>query len=193
MKTSKSLLTKSERALLRYLEKDYILLPVDENKRPLVKNWNTYQANYYREKRSITKLLTVYGRYALRTGKLVGRGYYFVVLDLDDFWALTRLQEKRYVQTKQGVHLYLLLGELPKSCWVVNRQEEKIGELHSQGRYVVGIGSWHKEKVRYTLHGKNNLRYFVKLATLCELEKYLAKKGIFLRPWNWKKSAKIVS
>lgn len=183
----KTLLTRTEEQLLQYLTKNYILLPTNQNKQPLVKDWNTYNQNYYQEKRSIEKLLTLNNSYGLRTGKLIGGNYYFIVLDLDDYWAKTRMQVKRYVQTNQGIHLYCLIKELPTSQFLVNQQENKIGELHSQGRFVIGIGSLHQSGVRYTLKGKNNERYFYKFTNLSELEQFLSLRKIFLKPWNWKK------
>ena len=185
MKSNK--LTNSESKLLRCLAKDYILLPTNQKKKPLVKDWNTYNQAYYKEKRSIEQLLTLNNSYGLRTGKLVGGDYYFVALDLDDFWAKERMKVKRYVKTNKGLHVYLLIKELPKNSFLVNQQEEKIGELHSQGRFVIGIGSIHLSGVRYTLKGKNNERYFVKLETLTELTQFLQTKGIFCKPWGWKK------
>lgn len=183
------MLTNQEKQLLKYLAKDYILLPTNQAKKPLVKNWNTYDKNYYREKQSITKLLTLNNSYGLRTGKLIGGNYYFIVLDLDDYWAYERMKLTRYVQTFKGIHLYGLIRELPKNSWLFTNPKEpkKIGELHSQGRFVIGIGSIHLERIRYTLKGKNNEHYFYKWASLKELEQFLLAKNIFLQPWGWKK------
>ena len=66
------------------------------------------------------------------------------------------MKVKRYIQTKKGIHVYLLIKELPNNSFLVNQAEEKIGELHSQGRFIIGIGSIHQSGIRYTLKGKNN-------------------------------------
>ena len=50
--TMKRPLTKSEKQLLKYLAKDYILLPTNQEKKPLVSNWNSYNQHYYKEKRN---------------------------------------------------------------------------------------------------------------------------------------------
>lgn len=73
----------------------------------------------------------------------------------------------RYIQTNKGIHLYCLIGELPANSFLFTtsqgtRQEKKIGELHSQGRFVIGVGSIHAQGTRYQLKGKNNERYFYK-------------------------------
>jgi hypothetical protein len=51
-----------------------------KHKKPLVKGWN----KYYAETKNIEQLLILNQEYSLRTGKLVGGGYYFVAVDLDD-------------------------------------------------------------------------------------------------------------
>jgi hypothetical protein len=38
----------------------------------------------------------------------------------------------------------------------VNKLGEHIGELHSKGRFIVGIGSIHEKGTRYNLRGKVN-------------------------------------
>jgi hypothetical protein len=50
-----------------------------------------------------------------------------------------------------------LIKELPKSCFLVNKNGNPIGELHSKGRFIVGIGSIHEKGTRYTLKGRVNL------------------------------------
>ena len=71
-------LTPTETKYLRILAKKHILLPT-KHKKPLVKNWNKYYAEY----RSIEQLLATNQEYSLRTGVPVGN-YYFIVIDLDD-------------------------------------------------------------------------------------------------------------
>ena len=38
----------------------------------------------------------------------------------------------------------------------MNQNGDKIGEIHSKGRFVVGIGSIHEKGTRYTLKGRVN-------------------------------------
>ena len=71
-------LTRSETKYLQGLAKKHILLPT-KFKKPLVKNWNKFYAEY----RSIERLLELNQEYSLRTGTSIGN-YYFVALDLDD-------------------------------------------------------------------------------------------------------------
>nr|CAG8530851.1 2858_t:CDS:2 [Entrophospora candida] len=82
---------------------------------------------FYVEYRGIEKLLELNQEYSLRTGTLI------------------------------GIHRYLLIKELPKSCWLLNSNGNRIGEIHSKGRFVVGIGSIHEKGTRYTLKGKKGL------------------------------------
>ena len=180
----KTTLKPTEKKYLKHLAKNYILLPT-KFKRPLVKNWNSFGKQYYLERRSIEKLLETNQEYSLRTGKKVSQHYYFIALDLDDIWASERIQVSRYVKTARGIHRYLWIKELPKSCWLVNKEgDKKIGELHSLGRFVVGIGSIHKTGIRYSLKGKNSLKWSLKFETLRELQEFLTHRNIFTTPWG---------
>jgi Bifunctional DNA primase/polymerase, N-terminal len=172
-------LTPTETKYLRILAKKHILLPT-KNKKPLVKNWNIF----YQETKTIEQLLSLNQEYSLRTGKLVGGGYYFIVLDLDDLWAKERIKDSRYVETNKGIHRYLLIKELPKSCWLVNKAGNKIGEIHSCGRFVVGIGSIHQQGTRYTLRGRTNEKWCLKFTALKELQAFLQTRNIFTTPWG---------
>ena len=118
--------------------------------------------------------------WGIRCGKQVGN-YYFVVIDLDDVWAKARMKVDRYIQTTKGLHYYLLIKELPTNSILTNQVGQRIGELHSLGKQVVGIGSVHQSGVRYSLRGKNNSPWFIKLATVAELEKFLAEREIYLK------------
>jgi hypothetical protein len=71
-------LTPTEIKYLRILAKKHLLLPT-KHKKPLVKNWNKYYAEY----RSIEELLELNNEYSLRTVTPVGN-YYFIAIDLDD-------------------------------------------------------------------------------------------------------------
>jgi len=71
-------LTPTETKYLKILVKKHILLPT-KFKKPLVKGWNKYYAEY----RSIEKMLSLNQEYSLRTGTPLGN-YYFIVIDLDD-------------------------------------------------------------------------------------------------------------
>ena len=68
------------------------------------------------------------------------------------------MSESRYIETKNGIHVYLLIKELPKSSFLIDKHYNKIGELHSHGRFVVGFGSTHPTGVKYALKGRNNLK-----------------------------------
>ncbi len=116
--------------------------------------------------------------WGVRTGKKIGN-YYFIVIDLDDLWAKERIQVNRYIQTGNGVHCYILLKELPPNLILTDQNGNRIGELHSLGKQVVGIGSIHQSGIRYSLKGKNNSPWFIKLETLAELEQFLKERGIY--------------
>lgn len=177
------LLTKLEKDYLKSFDRPSIRIRVKgKDKIPLLEGW----PNRY-ESLTISQMLEKGYNWGIRTGKQIG-SYYFIVLDLDDFWAKERMKESRYIETFKGIHVYLLIKELPKSCFLVNKDEDKIGELHSLGRFVVGFGSQHPTGKKYALKGRNNIKWFIKLVTLSELEQFLAKKNIFLKPWGWKKN-----
>ena len=169
----------NESKYLRILAKKHIILPT-KHKKPLVSGWN----EYYAETKSIEQLLTLNNEYSLRTGKLVGGGYYFIAIDLDDIWAKERINTSLYIQTNKGIHRYILTKELPKSCWLVNKNADKIGEIHSLGRFVVGIGSIHEKGTRYTLRGRINEKWSLKFDTLKELQEFLTERNIFTTPWG---------
>jgi hypothetical protein len=172
-------LTINETKYLRILAKKHILLPT-KFKKPLVKDWN----KYYAETKTINQLLTLNQEYSLRTGKLIGARYYFIAIDLDDIWAKERIKDSRYIETNKGIHRYLLIKELPKSCWLVNKDGSKIGEIHSLGRFVVGIGSLHEQGTRYTLKGRVNEKWCLKFEKLTELQSFLTARNIFTTPWG---------
>lgn len=174
-------LTSTETKYLRILARKHILLPT-KHKKPLVKNWN----KYYPEYRSIEKLLEINQEYSLRTGTGI-RDYYFIAIDLDDLWAKERIRDSRYIETNKGVHRYLLIKELPKSCWLVNQNGDKIGEIHSKGRFVVGIGSIHEKGTRYSLKGRVNQKWCLKFEKLTELQEFLKERNIFTTPWGKKR------
>jgi len=171
-------LTPTETKYLKILAKKHILLPT-KHKKPLVKGWNKYYAEY----RSVEQLLELNQEYSLRTGTSIG-SYYFIAIDLDDIWAQERIKTNWKVKTHKGIHRYFFIGELPKSCWLVNQNGAKIGELHSKGRFVVGIGSTHEKGTRYTLKGKVNLPWGSKIESLKELQEFLKERNIFTTPWS---------
>ena len=179
----KTTLTSSEKKYLKHFAKSYILLPT-KYKKPLVKNWNNYGKSYYLERKSIEELLTLNQEYSLRTGKRISPNYYFIAIDLDDIWAKERMKVSRYVATARGIHRYIWIKELPQSCWLVNREGKKVGELHSLGRFVVGIGSIHETGIRYTLKGSANQKWSLKFEKLAELQSFLKERNIFATPWG---------
>lgn len=172
-------LTVTEIKYLRIYAKKHILLPT-KYKKPLVKGWN----NFYAETKTIAQLLALNNEYSLRTGQKVGNYYYFVVIDLDDLWAKERIKDSRYIETFKGIHRYLLIKELPKSCWLVDEKGNKIGELHSKGRFVVGIGSIHEQGTRYTLNSRVNEKWSLQFEALIQLQEFLTERNIFTTPWG---------
>ena len=86
------------------------------------------------------------------------------------------------VKTNKGIHRYFFIKELPKSCWLVNQEGKKIGELHSKGRFVVGIGSVHEKGTRYSLKGRTNVKFRLKFENLKELQEFLKARNIFTTP-----------
>jgi len=171
-------LTITETKLIKCLDRPSIRIRIprlvhNQAKRPIITNW----PNYY-EQLTVIQMLEKGYNWGIRTGKKVG-SYYFVIIDLDDLWAKTRIKTNRYIQTAKGIHYYLLIKELPANSVLNNNQGQRIGELHSLGRQVVGIGSIHQSGIRYSLRGKNNSPWFIKLETLKELEKFLAERNIF--------------
>jgi hypothetical protein len=63
-----------------------------------------------------------------------------------------------YVKSKKGLHYYLLIKELPKSSYLYNQYGQKIGDLLSLGKQVIGIGSTHPSGTRYSLFRGNNVK-----------------------------------
>lgn len=169
----------NEKKYLRILAKKHILLPT-KYKKPLVKGWN----KFYAETKTIEQLLTLNQEYSLRTGKWAGGDYYFIAIDLDDYWAKERIDVSLYITTNKGIHRYIFIKELPKSCFLVNQDGKKLGELHSAGRFVVGIGSVHQERTRYTLRGRVNEKWSLKFDKLTELQNFLKERSIFITPWG---------
>jgi hypothetical protein len=64
----------------------------------------------------------------------------------------------------------------------VNQNGDKIGEIHSRGRQVVGIGSIHQSGVRYTLKGRINVKFSLQFEKLTELQDFLKERNIFTTP-----------
>ena len=175
-------LTKTEIKYLKIFDRRDIRIRIPfQEKRPHILNWTVY----YSEPLNIQQLLENGFNYGIRTGRPIGN-YFNVVIDLDDIWAKERMKVDRYVETKKGLHHYLLLKELPKSCWLVNQDGNKIGEIHSRGRQVVGIGSIHEQGTRYTLKGRANVKFRLKFEKLTELQEFLKERNIFTTPWGKK-------
>jgi hypothetical protein len=176
-------LTTTEKKLIKCLDRPSIRIRIprlvhNQGKRPIIPNW----PNYY-EQLTIIQLLEKGYNYGIRTGKKIG-SYYLVVIDLDDLWAKTRIKVNRYIQTASGIHAYCLVRELPPNLILTNIQENRIGELSSLGRQVVGIGSIHQSGIRYSLKGQNNSPWFLKFENIQDLEKFLLERGIY---WKSKK------
>lgn len=178
---NKELLNNLENKLIKVFDRPSIRIRVKaKSKEPLFKNWTRAY-----EPLTIIQLLEKGYNWGIRTGKKIG-SYYFIVLDLDDLWAKERMNEKRYIQTSKGIHVYCLIKELPKNSWLFNEHNTKIGELHSLGRFVVGFCSIHETGIRYSLKGRNNIKWFNKFENLLNLEQFLTEKNIQLKPWGWK-------
>lgn len=179
-------LTKTETKYLRMFDRRDIRIRIareikNKSKWPLIENWTVY----YSEPLTISQMLEKGFNYGIRCGRPIGN-YYNVIIDLDDYWAQERIKVSRYVETNKGIHRYLLIKELPKSCWLVNKLGEKIGEIHSRGRQVVGIGSIHEQGTRYTLKGRMNIKFSLQFETLPELQEFLKARNILTTPWGKK-------
>ncbi|KLL03634.1 MAG: hypothetical protein MRERV_36c016 [Mycoplasmataceae bacterium RV_VA103A] len=178
---SENKLTKTENKYLSLFDRRDIRIRIPfKEKGPHILNW----AVYYSEPWTIGQLLAKGYNYGIRTGRPIGN-YFNVIIDLDDIWAKERMKVDRYVATNKGLHFYLLIKELPKSCWLVNKEgDKKLGEIHSRGRQVVGIGSIHEKGTRYTLKGRINVKFRLKFETLRELQEFLKERNIFTTPWG---------
>ncbi|WNE40583.1 MAG: hypothetical protein mread185_000040 [Mycoplasmataceae bacterium] len=175
-----SKLTLTEQQYLKMFDRRDIRIRIPfQEKGPHILNWT----KYYSETLSISQMLEQGFNYGIRTGKKVGN-YYHVVLDLDDIWAKERIKDARFVETNKGIHRYLLIKELPKNCWLVNEEGKKVGELHSKGRQIVGIGSIHPTGKRYSLRGRINVKFCLKFESLSELQNYLDQRKIFTSNWG---------
>ena len=175
-----NILTATEKKLLKCLDRPRIRIRIprlvhNQGKRPVIINW----PNFY-EPLTVIKLLELGCNWGIRCGKKLGN-YYFVVIDLDDLWAKTRIKVNRYIQTANGIHYYFLIRELLPNSVLTNSQGQRIGEIHSLGKQVVGIGSIHQSGTRYSLKGKNNSPWFLKFENVEELEKFLEERGIYRR------------
>ncbi|CAI2167897.1 1490_t:CDS:10 [Funneliformis geosporum] len=85
-------------------------------------------------------------------------------------WKQTNLR----VEIKQMLNVPPALGALSRRSSRGQRsrrvsQGQKVGEIHSLGRFVVGIGSIHQSGKRYSLKGKKGLE------NICDLEPYCPK------------------
>jgi len=174
----KSLLKPIEKQYLRILDRRDIRLRIPfKEKRPHILNWT----KYYSEPLTISQLLEQGFNYGIRTGKQIGN-YYFIVIDLDDYWAKARMRVNLYVQSNKGLHYYLLIKELPKNSYLYNQYGKKIGDLLSLGKQVVGIGSIHPSGKRYSLFRGNDVNWSsLKMESLTELEEFLLVRDIFLK------------
>jgi len=179
-------LTKTESKYLKMFDRRDIRIRIareikNHSKYPLIENWTVY----YSEPWTISQMLEKGFNYGIRTGRPVGN-YFNVVIDLDDIWAKETIKTVRYVETNKGIHRYVLIKELPKSCWLVNQLGDKIGEIHSRGRQVVGIGSIHEKGTRYTLKGRINVKFSLQFEKLTELQEFLKERNIFTTSWGKK-------
>jgi len=178
MKTNQ--LTKTETKYLKMFDRRDIRIRILwPEKRPHILNWTTY----YSEPWTINQMLAKGFNYGIRTGRPIGN-YFNIVIDLDDLWAKERIKNSRYIETNKGLRRYILIKELPRSCWLVNKNGDQIGELHSRGRQVVGIGSIHEKGTRYSLRGRINVKFSLHFATLRELQDFLTERNIFTTPWG---------
>ncbi|KLL04821.1 MAG: hypothetical protein MRERV_4c102 [Mycoplasmataceae bacterium RV_VA103A] len=179
-------LTKTESKYLKVFDRRDIRIRIErtaknKSKWPLITGWT----KYYSEPLTIQQLLEQGFNYGIRCGRPIGN-YFNVAVDLDDLWAKERIKDSRYIETNKGIHRYLLIKELPKSCWLVNKNGDPVGELHSKGRFVVGIGSIHELGTRYSLKGRANIKFCLKFEKLTELQKFLTDRNIFTTPWGKK-------
>jgi hypothetical protein len=163
--------------MFRQLNRKDIRLAVDQNKKPLFEGWT---APSYKEKKTIEQLLAENGCYGLRTGKQVGSGY-FVVLDFDYNMAFLEFIDKvkiSWIKTGRGAHVYLLMKKLPANGRIYCGND-KIGDLLSDGRQVIGIGSLHASGSRYVFNERG--KYFWKMDALEDLKRELAKCNLEIR------------
>ncbi len=163
--------------MIKQLDRKDIRLAVSQNKKPLFEHWTDPN---YKEEKTIGQLLTENGCYGLRTGKQIGN-YYFCVLDFDynqTFLEFLARFKFSWVRTARGAHVYLLMKKLPANSRIFS-QGEKIGDLLSDGRQVIGIGSLHANGSQYVFN--ENGEYFWKLTDLADLKKALASCGLEIR------------
>jgi len=64
----------------------------------------------------------------------------------------------------------------------MNKLGEKIGEIHSLGRQIVGIGSTHESGAKYTLKGGVKQSWSLKFEKLIELQEFLKERNILTAP-----------
>lgn len=187
MSNPKQELTITEKRYLKMFDRRDIRIRIareirNHSKWPLIENWTTY----YSEPWTISQMLEKGFNYGIRCGRPIGN-YFNVVIDLDDLWAKDRIKVSRYVETNKGIHRYILIKELPRSCWLVSGETgEHIGEIHSKGRFIVGIGSIHEKGTRYSLKGKANVKFSLQFETLQELQEFLKARNILTTPWGKK-------
>jgi hypothetical protein len=82
------------------------------------------------------------------------------VLDFDynqTFLSFLNKFKVSWVKTARGAHVYLLIKKLPANGKVYSNGE-KIGDLLSDGRQVIGIGSLHANGSQYVFN--ENGKYF---------------------------------
>jgi len=111
----------------------------------------------------------------------LGNSYYFIVLDLDkNYWG-QQIWELgiAWISTKRGGHIYILIKELPSNGLLFNSAKQKIGEIQSQGKYVIGLGSLHLTGIRYNWERNKASKWWWKFERVKEMENFLLEKGIF--------------
>jgi hypothetical protein len=174
-------LTLVEKKLIKFFDRPSIRIRIsrlekNQGKFPLIPNW----PNFY-EPWTIEQMLNNGYNWGIRTGKKIGN-YYLIVLDLDNRWAEEVIKTFSYIQTKQGIHCYVLIKELPKNKHLFNKYGQKIGDLLSLGKQGVGVGSLHQSGIRYSLKQKrHNHPWFTKLENLEELDYFLQEREIFTK------------
>lgn len=155
----------------KYLDKPHIRVALLKNsKEPVMENWISHP-----EDRKISELLKI-GNYGLRTGTKL-RDYYFCALDIDQLGEQFHFSQISYVETKKGIHYYLLLKKLPENVPLFY-QGEKIGRVMSYGKQIVGSGSTHPTGITYRFIEKDEI--FLKFGDDKQLTDYLNDYGIVL-------------
>jgi len=131
------------KAALQYYDMGFSIIPIGENKRPIIAEWKSYQTTRA-TKEQIIKWFEQSTR--VNIGIITGRISNIIVIDVDDKDADTSgLTPTAIVKTGRGFHYYYLHPGFPVSCGILRYKIDIKGD----GGYVIAPPSLHASGCHY--------------------------------------------